>query len=278
MATSSQDTDTSSTSPSKWPIRPYTSRHASWPYKPEDFIRSNESPDTQFYSTPRFVAHIDSRAIARLTDYYDSCLPKRGTILDFCSSWISHYPPSIKEAQERGDVRIIGAGLNAKELERNELLKDEKQRIVQDLNVEPDLKGAVRAAAGGAEDDTVEENDILDAATCVVSIDYLSKPLEVLKGVRECMKPDTTIHVAISNRAFWDKVIRRWLEYDEEERLLMVADYLHFAGFEQIEIVDVGGQEDGEHALELMAFFGSMGSDPLWVIRGRNPNMRKVEA
>lgn len=265
----SQNTDNAASSAPKWPIRPYTPRHASWPYTPDNFTRSNESLDTQFYSTPRFVAHIDSRAISRLTEYYDTCLPKKGTILDFCSSWISHYPPSIKEAQGRGEVLVIGAGLNTKELERNELLKDERQRIVQDLNVEPDLRNAARAAAAK---DGPTENEVLDAATCVVSIDYLAKPLEVLRSVRECMKPQATIHVAISNRAFWDKVIRRWLEVDEEERLLMVADYLHFAGFEQIEIIDIAGEvEEIEHAEGLMAFLGSMGGDPLWVVRGKTP-------
>jgi hypothetical protein len=55
----------------------------------------------------------------------------------------------------------------------------------------------------------------------------------------------------------------------------MVADYLHFAGFEQIEIVDIAGQvEETEHAEGLMALLGSMGGDPLWVVRGRTRGLR----
>lgn len=249
---------------SKWAIHPYVPRHPQWPYSPQDFARDDESPDSRFYSQPRFVTHIDDHAISCLGKYYDDVLPKKGMMLDFCSSWISHYPASVQHAQERGELKIIGAGLNKQELERNVLLSDPAQRIVQDLNERPDLGPALVAASCSFQ--------LLDATTCVVSIDYLAKPLEVLRSIRAHMKPNGTIHVAISNRAFWDKVIRRWKLVDEEERLMMVADYLHFAGFEGIEIVDVGkGEANKGQAKRIMGVFGMMGNDPLWVVRGRNP-------
>lgn len=43
----------------KWPEE--------FPYKPEDFGRFDESPDTFFYSAPRYVTHIDDGAISALT-------------------------------------------------------------------------------------------------------------------------------------------------------------------------------------------------------------------
>ncbi len=38
-----------------------------FPFGPEEFQRYDETPDTSFYSQPRFVTHIDDGAIAALT-------------------------------------------------------------------------------------------------------------------------------------------------------------------------------------------------------------------
>lgn len=43
----------------KWP--------ETFPFRADDFQRFDESPDSQFYETPRFVTHIDNSAIAALT-------------------------------------------------------------------------------------------------------------------------------------------------------------------------------------------------------------------
>ena len=40
-----------------------------FPFGPEEFQRYDETPDTSFYSQPRFVTHIDDGAIAALTKY-----------------------------------------------------------------------------------------------------------------------------------------------------------------------------------------------------------------
>jgi hypothetical protein len=63
-----------------------------WPYRPEDFGRYDESSDTLFYDAPRFVTHIDDAAISALTKHYEETFPpsssKDVAILDMCSSWI----------------------------------------------------------------------------------------------------------------------------------------------------------------------------------------------
>ncbi|MCO5586564.1 hypothetical protein L7F22_040505 [Adiantum nelumboides] len=87
------------------------------------------TPDTVFYSSPRFVTHIDDYAIQALTKYYASVFPPSNSpgvaLLDMCSSWISHYPKGYKQE------RIAGLGLNEEELKRNPLLTE---YAVQDLN------------------------------------------------------------------------------------------------------------------------------------------------
>jgi hypothetical protein len=47
--------------------------------EPEDFQRFDETPDTDFYSYPRFVTHIDDNAIAALTDFYARHFPQSGS-------------------------------------------------------------------------------------------------------------------------------------------------------------------------------------------------------
>lgn len=58
-----------------------------------DFL--GRSPDTIFYSEPRFVTHIDDPAIRALTKYYSEAFPPSDTpgvcLLDLCSSWVNYF-------------------------------------------------------------------------------------------------------------------------------------------------------------------------------------------
>lgn len=36
-------------------------------------------------------------------------------MLDFCSSWISHYPERIEAAAKQGEMTIVGMGMNETE-------------------------------------------------------------------------------------------------------------------------------------------------------------------
>lgn len=249
----------------------YKPRHTTWPYTTSDFERSDPSSDDSFYSAPRFVTHIDDAAIASLRVYYDTVLPRKGRILDFCSSWISHYPPSIEQAVKSNDLKIVGMGMNQKELAANSLL--DAGRILQDLNSDPQIPLTVcgeKATAGMGE---ASDDALLDASTCVVSIDYLIHPVEVLSTLRERTRKGGSVHLIISNRCFPTKAVGRWLRVGEPERLTMVGDYLWFAGWRQIEVVDLKAGEEEENTEQggvvgLMRMMGMRGSDPLWCVRG----------
>lgn len=260
---------TMSTSSRDWPVKQYHPRHSSWPYNPSDFTRQDSSSDSGFYSTPRFVTHIDDAAIATLREYYDTVLPRKGRILDYCSSWISHYPPSVEQAAAGGDLKVTGLGMNKAELDANKVLNN--GRVLVDLNDNPDIATALKdAKVISAEDDSA-----IDASTNVVSTDYLTKPVEVLKALHTVTKEGGTVHLTISNRCFPTKAISRWLRVSEEERLLMIGDYLYFAGWQNIEIVelsngraDAGGGERPQGSLQgLMGWMGMNHRDPLWVVR-----------
>ena len=254
-----------------WPVKQCQPRHSSWPYNPSDFTRQDPSPDSGFYSDARFVTHIDDAAIASLREYYDTVLPRKGRILDFCSSWVSHYPRAVEDAAAHGELKVTGMGMNRAELEKNAVLNS--GRLLVDLNEKPDIATALTDAGAIRSD----EESKLDAATNVVSTDYLTKPVEVLSSLREATKTGGTVHLAISNRCFPTKAISRWLRVGEEERLLMVVDFLHFAGWSKIEIVELsnGKVEGGEQELaeqgslkSLMASIGMNSRDPIWIVRG----------
>jgi hypothetical protein len=248
-----------------WPVTPYTPRHKSWPYNnASDFSRQDNSPDTGFYSAPRFVTHIDDAAIDSLRDYYDTVLPRRGRLLDFCSSWISHYPSAVTSAAESNDLSIVGMGMNKAELDANKALNG--GRLLIDLNSTPDIASHLPSTS---------EEDKLDASTCVVSIDYLTQPVAILSSLLEATKTGGSVHLTISNRCFPTKAISRWLRISEAERLQMVGDFLAFAGWQKIEIVELSNGQDeneppeqGQTSLKgLMGWMGMRGRDPLWVVR-----------
>lgn len=125
----------------------------------------DESSDTTFYASPRFVTHIDDNAIRSLRQHYAAEFPStpedraNSSVLDMCSSWISHYPEGFSAG------RVAGLGMNVQELEKNPVLTE---YAVQDLNVSPKLP--------------YKDNEF-DIITNAVSVDYLRKPIEVFQCV-----------------------------------------------------------------------------------------------
>jgi hypothetical protein len=273
LSTKQNPTTAATMPPLPYPTTPYIPRRATWPYNPSDFTRQDSKPDTNFYSSPRFVTHIDDAAIASLRAYYASVLPASGRILDFCSSWVSHYPPEIENAAKQGALQIIGMGMNEAELGANDVLN--AGRLLVDLNEDPDIAKALKS-----HDPSPSK---LNTSTCVVSIDYLTSPLALLTSLRSATASNGTVHLVISNRCFPTKAISRWLRVDEDERLQMVGDFLHFAGWKGIEIVEVSdgrvvnleGEGEGQMPSGLQGLISVMGGgsgrrDPLWVVRGVN--------
>lgn len=230
--------------------RSYTPAHADgpFPYSKADLTPMDAGNDDTFYSVPRFVTHIDDNAIVHLRQYYDRALPRKGRILDFCSSWISHYPAEVSQAVEAGQLQVLGTGMNPSELSKNPILK---AWSVQDLNADPDVKLP-------GESKTESHPISIDAATCVVSIDYLTQPVAVLASIRRQTNPGGTVHLIISNRCFPTKAVARWLQVNEQQRLEMVGDYLWWSGWRKIEI---------QTLVE-----ASWTKDPLWVVRAENTN------
>jgi len=176
------------------------------PLPEEAFGRYDETPDEEFYLLPRFVTHIDDHAIAAVTQLYRELFPADGEILDLMSSWISHLPPEVSYR------RVIGLGMNEAELRRNERLDS---YVVQNLNRTPELP------FGDAE---------FDGCGICVSIDYLTRPVEVLREIGRVLKVGAPVVITFSNRCFPAKAIAIWHQLDDRGHMRLVKRYLEEAG------------------------------------------------
>ena len=172
----------------------------------ELFRRSDESNDSEFYQQPRLVAHIEPETIAAVTQLYRELLPPGGAILDMMSSWISHLPDEMSFA------RVAATGMNARELQANARLTDFK---IHDLNANP------RLPFGDAE---------FDAVTCCVSVQYLTRPVEVFADVARVCRAGAPLVITFSNRCFPTKAVAAWQSLDDAGHLQLVSYYLQSAG------------------------------------------------
>ena len=200
----------------------------------EAFHKADEGDDSEFYSQPRFVTHIDDAAIAALTSFYREHLPAGGVLLDLMSSWVSHLPADVSYAE------VIGHGMNADELAANPRLG---RRFVLDLNRDPLLPLAESS---------------IDATMICVSIQYLQQPVAVLREVRRVLKYRRPLIVSFSNRCFPTKAVAIWRAFDGAAHAQLVMAYLQSAGF-----VDIQSRVlcDGRTGDPMTVFMGHNGNE-----------------
>ena len=167
------------------------------------FDRMDEAGDASFYAVPRFVTHIDDNAVAAVGALYDE-LGVNGDVLDLMSSWVSHFITAPAH------LRILG--MNADELAANPMATE---RIVHDLNADPHIP---------------LPDDCVDDVVCCVSVDYLTRPVEVFRDVARVLRPGGRFVCTFSNRVFMTKAVRGWLTASEEQRPGIVAGYFEQSG------------------------------------------------
>ncbi|WMV37987.1 hypothetical protein MTR67_031372 [Solanum verrucosum] len=73
-----------------------------------------------------------------------------------------------------------------------------------------------------------------------VSVDYLTKPLDVFKEMSRVLKPGGLAIMSFSNRCFWTKAISIWTSTGDADHVMIVGSYFHYAGgFEPPQAVDI---------------------------------------
>jgi len=176
-------------------------------YGPEHFARDDESDDRAFYARDRFVNHMDSVALATVERILASLVvEERPAILDLMAGWNSHIPEGLEPAE------VVGLGLNRNELVKNPALTE---HVIHDVNREPRLPFA---------------DGRFDTVLNTVSVDYMTRPVEVFREVARVLKPGGMFLVIFSNRMFPQKAVRIWRQSSETERVLLVQDFFRAAG------------------------------------------------
>ncbi len=209
----------------------------------EGLSRMDEREDGVFYTTPRLVQHLDRRALERVNALYRRLVPSGSQVLDLMASHDSHLAGVTP-----GGLHLLG--MNEGELAAN---KSASTRVVQDLNLSPDLP---------------RETGCLDAVVCTASIEYLARPAAVIAEVLRVLRPGGLFVVTFSNRWFPTKAIRVWGELHEFERVGMVTQWLQEAGFGELHTLSSRGwprPADDPHAGETPY------SDPVYAVWGFKP-------
>lgn len=178
------------------------------PIDSEDaFTRLDETDDKVFYSTDRFVNHIDTVALKTVGQIIETLIVEETpVVLDLMAGWNSHIPETLNPS------KVIGLGLNEKELSQN---KDLTDYVIQDLNEDPHFPFPDR---------------MFDAVLNTVSVDYMTKPVNVFTEVGRILKPGGLFLVTFSNRMFPQKAVKVWRDANEEERILLVEEFFLRSG------------------------------------------------
>ena len=199
------------------------------------------SNDRDFYDTPRFVTHVDSGFIDRLTTLYRERLLPDTRIFDMMSSWVSHLPDEMKFES------IQGHGLNEQELAKNPRFDG---YFVQNLNQELKLP---------------LEDESFDAVLNTVSVQYLQYPEAIFAEVYRILKPNGIAIFSFSNRMFFNKAIAAWRDGSETDRVELVKGYFKsVSGFSTPEAIVQVSQVP-----ELLRWMGAGGGDPFYAVTAR---------
>ena len=171
------------------------------------FSRLDEGDDTRFYSRDRLVNHLDSFALNTVKEVIGQLVVEENpVILDLMAGWDSHIPEKLKPS------KVVGLGLNENELSRNTALSEV---VIHDLNKDPSLPFS---------------DHTFDVVINTVSVDYMTKPLQVFREIGRILEPGGLLLVIFSNRMFPQKAVKVWKESSEEERVLLVEDFFQSAG------------------------------------------------
>ena len=244
------------------------------PYDPQDFFRQDEADDGEFYKMPRMVVHIDEQAIETVRQLYNEVFspivarsayqaaPASETdadesglsvFLDLMSSWRSHWPfpktpkqgkadtesPEIDSGQP--EVRLVGLGLNEFEMRQNPELD---ACALHDINEDPVLPF---------------DEESFDGVVNTVSVQYMTRPVELFRDVYRVLRPGCSFVVVFSNRMFPTKAVNAWTARNDLQRMDLVAAYFYDAGnYEDIKgTCRNPGRRPGE--------------DPIYVVMARKP-------
>lgn len=208
---------------------------------PAQRFKLDGEDDAIFYRDPRFVHHLDGAFRQRLTQLYRDKIPPCATVLDLMSSWVSHLPDDIHYD------RVIGHGLNAKELAANPRLDS---HWIQNLNCDQTLP---------------LPDGFVDTTLIVAGWQYLQYPEAIAAELLRITRPFGQVIVSFSNRMFFTKAPQIWTDAGDREHLDYVATVLAAQGWELKAQIAEPTKAPG-----VMGFIGTQG-DPFLAVIATKP-------
>ena len=175
--------------------------------------KPDETNDFEFYSTPKFVYHLDSNFRKNLSAVYKEEIKTNSSVLDLMSSWDSYLPKDIKYK------KVIGHGLNEEELNRNKAFDN---YWIQNFNSNQKIP---------------LENETIDYCLMVAAWQYLQYPEKITEEIIRILSKNGKFIIAFSNRAFWHKAPNIWTYSNENERITYVRNILVSNGFYEPRII-----------------------------------------
>ena len=203
--------------------------------------KPDETDDTEFYSTPKFVYHLDSNFRNNLSALYKKEIKNNSSILDLMSSWDSYLPKDIKYK------KVIGHGLNKEELERNKAFDS---YWIQNFNTSQKIP---------------LENKSFNYCLMVAAWQYLQYPENIAMEIARILKHNGKLIIAFSNRAFWTKAPNIWTNSDENQRVDYVRSVLISNGFNEPRII----KKFISNNLKILPFFNF---DPFYCLIAQKRN------
>ena len=196
--------------------------------------KPDESNDSEFYSSPKFVYHLDSNFRKNLSELYKEEIKDESSVLDLMSSWDSYLPKNIKFK------KVIGHGLNKEELEKNKAFDD---YWIQNFNINQQIP---------LEDETI------DYCLMVAAWQYLQYPEKISGEIARILNKNGKFIIAFSNRAFWHKAPNIWTYSNEKERIDYVRSILVTNGFSEPRVIKKFTEEN--------AFLPFFNRDPFYCV------------
>ena len=207
-------------------------------FSDDPFQRTDNVIDSEFYYQPRYINHLDEAAQAQLKSVYHDLIPAHSVVLDLMSSINSH----IEQGHEL--TKIVGLGLNKKELEANPLLDE---RIIHDINQDQRLPF---------------DDASFDIVVCSLSIEYITQPSTLFDEVARILRPGGRFIISFSNRWFPTKAVQVWNNLHDFERIGLVMEYFiasaHFTDINTYSLRGIPRPENDKHNTPL--------SDPIYVV------------
>ena len=195
----------------------------------------DESNDEEFYSDPKFVYHLDANFRQYLSNVYKKEISDYSTVLDLMSSWDSYLP------EEKKYKKVIGHGLNKKELEKNKILDT---YWIQNFNLNQEIPLG---------------NESVDYCLMVAAWQYLQYPENLTREILRILSDHGKFIISFSNRAFWHKAPHIWTSSTEEERIKYVRKVLISNGFNEPKII----RKFNKPALNILNF---LNKDPFYCL------------